>query len=492
MNELLTLSARQLSARLRAGAVSAVEVVRTHIHRIEQVNPALNALVADRFEAALDEARAADVRLASDPSSPPLLGVPCTIKEVIGVRGMPHTAGIWARRHQQATTDATVVRRLKRAGAIVLGVSNAPEGGLWHETSNPVYGRTHNPHDLWRTPGGSSGGEGALVAAGATPFGLGSDTGGSIRIPAGFCGVAGHKPTGGWVPNTGHYPHAPDTDDPVMVIGPLARSATDLWTLLCILCGPDGIDPLCGRDSGADPDDPDGIDWSEVTVMPLPEVGAMVVRPEVRAAVHRAARLLSERGARIAPYSGPDLSQAFALWSAMLTESGASYAEILRPDATSSIQGELLRWPLGRSHHAGGVLALMGIEAALARLPGSTEALAQSARQLRVDFHVAIGPRTVVVHPVYPRAAPRHRGMVLRDPRDVGCTTAFNLTESPVTVVPVDVDRNGLPIGVQLAGRRGSDALTIAAAVAIEADLGQALPTDPRWGRTSLTGARLA
>ncbi|MCO4746518.1 MAG: amidase, partial [Proteobacteria bacterium] len=182
---LLDQSARQLAAGIRSREVSPLEVVDAHIARIEQVNGAINALAVDRFAAARAEAREAGELIArSDPRElPPLLGVPFTVKEFLAVSGMPQTGGLVRRRHHIASEDATTVARVRRAGAICLGVTNAAEAGLWSETTNRVYGRTRNPWDLRRTSGGSSGGSGALVAAGGVPFDLGADVGGSIRIP---------------------------------------------------------------------------------------------------------------------------------------------------------------------------------------------------------------------------------------------------------------------------------------------------------------------
>ena len=182
MEPLVTASAGELAAWIREGRVSSREVVEAHIARIDAVNPRLNAVVADRFDDALREASAADSAPARDRG--PLHGVPCTIKEFVAVRGMPWTGGVRARAGTRADRDATVVERLRSAGAIVLGVTNAPEGGLWYETNNTLYGRTSNPWDLHRTPGGSSGGEGAIIAAGghAAFAGQGTITGHQNRI----------------------------------------------------------------------------------------------------------------------------------------------------------------------------------------------------------------------------------------------------------------------------------------------------------------------
>ena len=181
--KITTLSVTQLADTMRGGDLSPPEVIEAHIKRIQQTHGNLNALVDDRFEAAREEARQAQADIDSGQSLP-LSGVPFTAKEYLGVCGLSQTGGFHWKKGRRANEDATVIRRLHEAGAIILGVSNGPEGGMWMETDNRIYGRTNHPLDPGRTPGGSSGGEAALVASGASAFGVGSDIGGSIRIPA--------------------------------------------------------------------------------------------------------------------------------------------------------------------------------------------------------------------------------------------------------------------------------------------------------------------
>jgi fatty acid amide hydrolase 2 len=488
------LSATELGQRFRDGALTPIEALESCIARIEQVNPMLNAVVATRYGAARGEALEAGARIGAG-DAPPLCGVPITIKEFLGVRGLPNTGGLAHRRAVVAERDATVVGRLRRAGAVVLGVTNAPEGGLWHETNNPVWGRTRNPHDPARTSGGSSGGEGAILAAGGSPLGIGSDTGGSVRIPAGFCGIASHKPTGGLVPATGHYPPAPGgVEDVPMVIGPMARSVADLRIALSVIAGPDGVDPQCRarealpvplRSSSGGPGEAGAVDWGAVTVYAVPTNGRFRPDPEVEATVHKVAAALEARGARLRDWDGPGLAAAFEAWAALMAEIGGTYREIVAPHRSmvlplrGSLLMEALRWPAGRSQHTGGVLAILALEAALGLAPGRAERAA-AARELRVAFDRAVRPNGLVIHPVYPRTAPRHRAIAARNPLDVGCTTLFNVTESPVTVVRAGTDPRGMPIGVQIAGARGADLLTLAAAEAVEAVLGAPAPIDPR------------
>ena len=243
MEPLLLASAQQLARQIRQREVTSEQVVGAHIAYLRRVNPRLNAIVHDRYEAALREARLADQRTAEGGELPPLHGVPCTIKECFAFEGMPHTSGLMARRGRVATADAPAVARLRAAGAIPLGVTNLSELCMWMESNNRVYGRCHNPYDLGRTAGGSSGGEGAVVGAGGSPFGLGSDVGGSIRMPAFFNGVFGHKPSPGLVPSSGQHPPAYGRIWRYAVTGPICRRAEDIYPLMRVLSGPHDSDP---------------------------------------------------------------------------------------------------------------------------------------------------------------------------------------------------------------------------------------------------------
>src|SRR3954454_12634732 len=230
-------SAVGLAAAIRSGEVSSREVVEAHADLLRPVNPRLNAVVCSRIDAALADADDADARVAAGGALPPLLGVPCTVKESIAFAGMPNCAGVVARREVRASGTAPVVQRVLDAGAIPLGVTNTSEMCMWIETENRVYGRTHNAHDPRRTAGGSSGGEGAVVGSGISPFGLGSVLLGAIRCPALFNGVFGHKPSLGLVPTTGAWPPCHGATARLMVSGPPARRAEALMPLLRIIAG---------------------------------------------------------------------------------------------------------------------------------------------------------------------------------------------------------------------------------------------------------------
>jgi len=464
IDELLATSALGLSLLVRRKKVSPTELVEAYTRRIEAENPEINAMVADRFEVARAEAKAATERLAKVDSAdelPPFFGVPCTIKEGIAVEGMPNSAGVFARKNILADQDAVVVRRLREAGAIVLGVTNMAEGGMWLETDNRVYGRTANPWDLSRIPGGSSGGEAAILATGASAFGIGSDIGGSIRIPSAFCGIFGHKPSGKLVPNTGYWPDVPGALDEFLCTGPMTRSAEDLWPLLDVLSA--------GKLEGH----PNDVDLRDVTVFPVEVFGGVNVRPEARRAVRRASVALQTRGARVAELKTRGLDKAFMIWSAMMEEeaAGLEYTEVLGNGEQISVIRELWRHRRPEGRHTIQALLVAAIDSLAKRIPAPIATYSRAGKQLRADLEAELGPRGVLICPPYTRAAPRHFEP-LRTPFDFVCTAIFNSLAFPVTQVPVGFDAAGLPLGVQVAGCRGADALTIAVARALEVDLG--------------------
>src|SRR3954467_1520125 len=251
-----------LAALVARREASAADVVAAHLERIAAVDGAIGAVVALDADGALAAARAADAGVARREPRGPLHGVPFTVKDNLCAAGLPMTIGDPARVGVVADRDATAVVRLKGAGAILLGKTNCPPYGGGTETDNPVHGRTSNPYDLARTPGGSSGGEAAIVAAGGSACGLGTDSGASVRLPAHFCGLAALKPTAGRVPVTGVIDDLGQIGalgDPRTQVGILARSARDLALILELVSGPDGADggvppvPLTAPESAALP-----------------------------------------------------------------------------------------------------------------------------------------------------------------------------------------------------------------------------------------------
>lgn len=480
MSDLLNATAFELAGLIHDRQVSPIEVVAAHIERIEQINGRINAVVAQRFEAALADAHDAEIRVmsTSDASSlPPLLGVPFTVKEFYGVQGLPQSAGIVSRRDCRATEDAEAVRRMRNAGGIVLGVTNVPEGGMWMETYNNIYGRTTNPWDAKRTSGGSSGGEAAIIAAGGSPFGIASDMGGSIRIPAAFCGIVGHKPTGRLVPNTGYFPKLDGEISAFLATGPLARRVSDLMPLLRLMAGPDQSDPVVKRWRLGDPNK---VDMRNVVVHPIEANGSLFVWPAVRHAVQAAAKALEARGARVETRSSLRIRKAFTIWSAMMSEAAeVTYGDILRDGRDISLVKELFKLPLLQSNFTAPALIMSVLDSLFAKLFGKyLGGIVAAGKALQAEIESELGPNGVILHPPYTRTAPHHRWPVLT-PFDCACTQIFNVMEFPVTAVPVGFDKKGLPLGIQVVGRRGNDHLTIAVAQALEEEFGGWVRADP-------------
>jgi fatty acid amide hydrolase 2 len=469
MDPLLTASAIDLAGKIRRREATSAAIVDAHIRRIQAVNPVLNAVVAARFDEARREASAADDRVArGDADLPPLHGVPCSIKECFALTGMPNTSGLVARKGIVAERDAVAVGRLRAAGAIPLGVTNTSELCMWMESHNLVYGRTNNPYDPGRIVGGSSGGEGAIVGAGGTPFGLGSDIGGSIRMPAFFNGVFGHKPTGGLVDNTGQYPLPAERALTYVTTGPLCRRAEDLRPLLGIMAGPD-----------ADIGDPDHVDLGEITVLTVEDNGRVPVSRDLKAALQKAAGALAARGATVKPARVADFKHSFEIWSAMLDAAeGPSYASMLgngRGEVRAGL--ELVRFLFGRSPHTLPSIALALMEKLPKLIPSQGRRFVEMGQALRREVVDLIGPRGVMLYPPYPTTAPRHHKPLL-PPFNWVYTAIFNVLELPVTVAPLGLDRRGLPLGVQIASVHGNDHVTIAAAMALEKAFGGWVPPE--------------
>lgn len=478
-SRILSSSVTSLARAMRDGRVTSRELVDVHVARIERVNPTIHALVRDRFaEARREAAQADEVRTSSHADDLPLLhGVPITVKEALSCAGMPYTSGLWSRRDVVADRDGTAVARLKKAGAIVLGVSNVSELCMWMESSNKVWGRTNNPYDAERTAGGSSGGEGALVGAGASPLGLGSDVGGSIRMPAFFNGVFGHKPTGGLVPNTGHFPPATNLLQRYVTTGPIARRAEDLLPVLRILAGPDGIEERCIDTRVSD----DAVDLRKLTAYVVRGNGVFDVERPMLDALDRAARALGAAGLRIEERRIPSLGRAVEIWSAMLHEGGqVSFRELMAGGAEDFLPvRELVRLPLGRSNFTlPGVLLCM-LERVPQLMPARTKKMASLGLELRAEIESILGEDGVLLHPSYPTVAPKHHRALL-PPFKWIYTGIFNVLEMPVTQVPLGLDARGVPVGVQVAGANGKDHVTIAVACELERACGGWVPP-PKW-----------
>lgn len=342
-------SATQIASRIAAREISCAEVVQAHIDRIQQVDGKINAVVVRRFVEALHEAEAADATLAGSPSRelPPLFGVPMTVKECFHVAGTPSCIGLTAAEHRAfVAKDGLLVQRLKCAGAIIVGKTNLPQLMIWHECDNPVYGRTNNPWDLERTPGGSTGGEAAIVAARGSPLGLGNDLGGSIRVPAHFCGIHGLKPTSYRLPRVGTTGTFHGLESIVTQAGPFARHVEDLWLALQVLT--DDRDGYVASDVTPAPlRDPAAVRVDRLKIACWTDDGVFPAAASVQRAVREAADALRQQGASVIEmdpiaFSQPhSLNDMFDIYCGLIGADGAA-------DARRLTRGSQVDWRVGR------------------------------------------------------------------------------------------------------------------------------------------------
>lgn len=470
MSDLLHLSATQLAARIRSGEVSSAVVVEAHIERLRQVNPIINAVVVERIADARVEAANADREIAAARAAgtldqlPPFLGVPCTIKESFHFAGMPNTSGLVSRVGLKVAEDAPTVARLRAAGAIPLGVTNTSEVCMWMESYNHVYGLSRNPYDPSRTVGGSSGGEGAIVGSAASPFGLGGDVGGSIRMPAFFNGVFGHKCSPGLVPNEGQFPGPSGNIDRHLSTGPLCRRAEDLEPLLRIMAG-DGADQL--KSVG-------DVDVSRLRVLQFARELAISPDADQMAARDRAVQALMARGARVEAVHLPLMAKARDLWTAMLATAGSEHTfadHLFGSRSPVPALKEFGKLALKRSDHTFPLVVLALFERLPELTPARTAKLRAEALTLKAQLEDLLGDDGVLITPTYPTVAPKHHKALLPPFNFVNCAV-FNALSLPVTAVPTGLNAVGVPTGVQVVAKEGNDHLTLAAALALETALG--------------------
>lgn len=466
-------SAIALAAAIREGRSTSRAVVEAHIQQMQRVNPRLNAVVQTRYDEARAEAAYADERLAEAREKkimerlPPLLGVPCTIKENFEFEGTPQASGLVARQHIINDRDAITVARLREAGAIPLGVTNTSELCMWMESYNEVYGRSNNPYDAERIVGGSSGGEGAIVGAGASPFGLGADVGGSIRMPAFFNGVFGHKCSPGLVPNEGQYPAAQGKTHDYLSTGPICRRAEDIEPLLRILGGPSAT----GLKAAA------AVDFEKLRVFSLaPDRGPRAKR-DMLAAQDRAVAELRKAGAKTQTIDLPLFDKGFDIWSSMLAQGGdMSFADMmfgtrnpLRPML------ELGRIALRRSPHTLPLVILALLERVPDIAPGRAKKFVALGQQLKQQLEDTLGDDGVLVTLPYTEVAPLH-GRPMFPPFNWVRCAIFNVLEVPSTAVPMGLNAQGLPLGVQIVAAQNQDHLGIACAIELEKRVGGWVP----------------
>jgi aspartyl-tRNA(Asn)/glutamyl-tRNA(Gln) amidotransferase subunit A len=442
------IDATELARRIRRREISPVEALAEHRERIGRLNPGLNALVTEAPDAE-EQAREAENAILRGEELGPLHGIPFTVKDTFDTEGVRTTRGSRLFDDHVPERDATVVARARAAGGIFLGKTNTPELALWWETANLVFGRTSNPHDAGRSSGGSSGGEAVAVATGMSSLGIGSDLGGSIRLPSHYCGAVGLKPTHGRVPLTGHFP---ETLVRFTHAGPIARSVRDAALALSVLEGPDGEDWRVPRLPPPRAQAPMRVGWTHAAF------GA--VDGEIAAAVEQAAAALSASGTDVEPAEPDGFAELDANELTLRLyggESGAYFARLVGD------RGQELHPALRRR-----------LELPLPTLDEYVAAEAAAERLCR-DLAAFFRRYDVLLCPTAPVVAQPHDaeeiviGGASYPPRvSMRATIPFDLTGSPALTVPFARSRDGLPIGVQFVGRRFEDETVLRAGALLE------------------------
>jgi amidase len=464
MDDLAFADASTLAAKIRAKEISSIELLEHYVNRMERYNPEINAIVVTQLDKARGRARAADAALAKGESWGPLHGVPMTVKESYDIAGLPTTWGDPKLKDNIATADAVACQRLQGAGAVIFGKTNVPINLADFQSYNEVYGTTGNPHNLERTPGGSSGGSAAAMAAGLSALEMGSDIGGSIRNPAHYCGVFGHKPTWGVLPMRGHaLPGSLATTD-ISVIGPLARSAEDLALVMQIVGGADDLHlpgwklelPAPAQQSLRDYK---VAVWVDDALAPVDQA--------VKDRVLLVAKMVEDAGGQVDYGARPDFD---AGWSHQLYTNLLHSAMAARQSDEVFEQNLARRQKLAADDHS----SLAQVTKASSLFYREWHAFNEARTQLRWAWHQFFQDYDLVLTPACVTAAFPHdqnprlsqRTLVINnEPRPYFEQTFWagltGVSYLPSTVVPTGLDPQGLPIGVQIVGREMGDLGTI-------------------------------
>ncbi|HEY6232758.1 MAG TPA: amidase [Pyrinomonadaceae bacterium] len=453
MSDLVKESAATLATKIRSRELSPVEIVQAHLDRIEQLNPSLNAIVTIAPDL-IEQARKAEAAVTRGDVSGPLHGVPLTIKDTIETAGLRTTSGSMMRAEFVPARDAQSVALLKAAGAIILGKTNAAEMAMDYTADNPVFGRTNNPYNPLLTPGGSSGGEAAAIAACMSAGGLGTDLAGSIRIPSHFCGVAGLKPTVGRVPGDGQFPPSAGPYSLGAAVGPMARNVSDLRLLFSVLAGIE-------TKTGAALDRQPGLRVAFYT-----DDGVAPVTAETQLAVETAAAALSAAGFVTEEIRPPGVERGHELWLKLFSR--ASVVQLRNVySGNEALGGDFVRWRLATADDTPPPSLDDYIKFWLER------------DRLREELIEWMKQTPLLLAPVGATPAYEHGTLKVRVGeqslstfRAFSYCQTFNVFDLPVVVIPVATSKDGLPIGVQIIGRPFAEAAILDAAAIIEAAVG--------------------
>ncbi len=463
---------KELADGVQNSSWKCIDLIDAFIVRHEKTHKNINALIQYDFERARQVAHAMDEEHANggvDFERKPFFGVPCSIKDNLSVSGLTNSAGLVKRKNSRNNTDAEVVHRMRDAGFIVMGTTNVPEALLWYDTDNKLYGRTYNPFDKERTPGGSSGGEAALVGSGVSPVGIGGDIGGSIRNPANFCGVVGHKPSGGLISERGAWGAKPEASllKQFKVVGPLARYVEDIEALMPLLVGDDGWDL---NTQGAEWQGVDeALQPSDLEVYWYDDLGTLSPDREVRLVIQETLDALKKLGAKITYWRPPNFEHSFKIYVAALKNAGSfRYDQRLGDGEPINLKRAWLDFCLGRSPHIFPSLALATYESMLDRKTVDRSEYVAMREELVELMRERLTKRAVIIAPSWPRIPPKIGFPTMLEFFGFTYCGIYNVLEMPATVVPWKRSSTGLPIGIQIAGAPGDDALTLRVASWVE------------------------
>ena len=475
-------TATELSEALAAEKVSAVELAQDAIARIERHDGKINAICVRDFERGLEAARAADTARARGETRP-LLGIPLTVKESYNVAGLPTTWGFPPQKDFVPPEDALSISRVKAAGGVIIGKTNVPVGLADWQSYNEIYGTTNNPFDLGRTPGGSSGGSAAALAAGYGPLSLGTDIGGSLRVPAFHCGVYAHKPTYNMVPMRGHtpppFPPLP-LDRDMAVIGPMARSAADLSLLLDVMAGPDPLEAGVGYRLALPP--PRHNQLKSFRVLVIDSDPILPVNKEIRDAIEKLAGSLARSGVSVSRQSPllPNFAETSRLYMRMLMSFLGAF---LAPDVIAGAQERAAKLtPEDRSLAAERLRGMTLSHRAWLLDDGARARLRAQWRELFKNFDAVICP--VMPTPAFPHDhSPEQEtrrinidGKDYAYPDQLAWPGIATLPGLPATAIPIGLSPQGLPVGVQIVGPWLEDRTPLRLAELIEREFGGFVP----------------
>lgn len=473
---ILTKSAVELAQQIRERKLKSYEIVKAYCDRIQAVNGQLNAVVDGPFAEALQQAQQIDEKLAANGysaeqlESQPFLGVPFTTKDSTEVAGKLNTLGLVARKNERSQKDAECVRLMKESGAIIIATSNVPEVNKWIESRNMLIGCTNNPYDLRRSVGGSSGGEAALISACCTGFGLGTDIGGSIRIPAFNCGISGHKPSTNAINMAGCTFRTGKEKETMVCAGPMSRYASDLKPIFKVLLEPE-LKSVLKLD--------EQVDVKRLKYFYVPSIGMRQCNPinndteRVMYKVRKHFEGLSGQEVRLA--NVPETQLTSKMWRYWMTQEPAKFNQLLGNGVELNPFVELFKKLLGQSDYS--MAAIYGLIDGI--LPKENEKLIRAATKKCKDaLQELLGDNGVLFFHSSPRTAPFHYYPLVKF-LDFSYFSLFNVLRLPVTQVPMGLDSNGMPLGIQVVANHNNDRLCLAVAEELERTFGGWVPPFP-------------